>query len=175
MDHISIHAPIVGCDKGGRWWITSIWNFNPRTHRGVRHWNVLQSFFCYIISIHAPIVGCDNIKNTISTTNINFNPRTHRGVRLWGWKIYISLFYFNPRTHRGVRHCQSIHWQCMTQISIHAPIVGCDYASCGVYPDIPYFNPRTHRGVRLSPASISTLYSYFNPRTHRGVRRYLCW
>ena len=80
------------------------------------------------------------------------------------------------------------------QISIHAPIVGCDlfflkiriktvkfqstHPSWGatslkslIFSAYRYFNPRTHRGVRLWARTcyIPTI-PYFNPRTHRGVR-----
>ena len=146
----------------------------------------------------------------------NFNPRTHRGVRL-EWSVDADWpDNFNPRTHRGVRlatkRClifndlfQSTHpsWgatphkvkeSCPLLISIHAPIVGCDWFTWKVCHQIDYFNPRTHRGVRLSGTWIwqrayqisihapivgcdriqcwqVTSQKNFNPRTHRGVRR----
>ena len=59
------------------------------------------------------------------------------------------------------------------KISIHAPIVGYDQVSCITGVLIWYFNPRTHRGVRHN----RTMYvdskdlNNFNPRTHRGVRQ----
>ena len=101
---ISIHAPIVGCDItlgakkyaflqfqsthpswGATWAVVakciSLSDFNPRTHRGVRHKEALakevrlifqsthpswgatiedsKEFRRFLISIHAPIVGCD--------------------------------------------------------------------------------------------------------------------
>ena len=55
---ISIHAPIVGCDR-----IT------------------LEYFKSRSISIHAPIVGCDEVLPRRLHHVKNFNPRTHRGVR----------------------------------------------------------------------------------------------
>ena len=78
-------------------------------------------------------------------------------------------------------------------ISIHAPIVGCDVYALLIRLVCSYFNPRTHRGVRrdaknariarnlfqsthpswgatyLAVNSLPFL-KYFNPRTHRGVR-----
>ena len=124
------------------------------------------------ISIHAPIVGCDHPHYKNRSVSDPFQS-THPS---WGATILYSyrcsfLIYFNPRTHRGVRLflCHriyrvidiSIHapivgcdWDTNAftnsgSISIHAPIVGCDekkrwYASC----KLRYFNPRTHRGVR---------------------------
>ena len=37
LQRISIHAPIVGCDQISLVLICKTFNFNPRTHRGVRH------------------------------------------------------------------------------------------------------------------------------------------
>ena len=79
-------------------------------------------------------------------------------------------------------------------ISIHAPIVGCDlFLFCNLHVQCSYFNPRTHRGVRryqqldnsllivfqsthpswgatLNQIILMYFLFYFNPRTHRGVR-----
>ena len=79
-------------------------NFNPRTHRGVRHPVSVNLWNSSFISIHAPIVGCDRLSSVRQATDIisihapivgcdinrrrwlqpfkDFNPRTHRGVRL---------------------------------------------------------------------------------------------
>ena len=102
-----------------------------------------------LISIHAPIVGCDMLDVILLMLDHYFNPRTHRGVRLkriihkvyctrfqsthpsWGATILSSqgcdnIFNFNPRTHRGVRRGARGNITRLIQISIHAPIVGCD-------------------------------------------------
>ena len=169
---ISIHAPIVGCDdmqylKGtdtqefqsthpswgattaNHWTLTSMHDFNPRTHRGVRLYSFFkkplsirfqsthpswgattEAFKCcgYIsISIHAPIVGCDMIYSVFQSQENNFNPRTHRGVRPCKYRIHRSdIPDFNPRTHRGVRRMDFLERFQKMSISIHAPIVGCD-------------------------------------------------
>ena len=60
----------------------------------------------------------------------------------------------------------------MINISIHAPLAGCDACSrINLFPD-SYFNPRTPCGVRRSstPATYQP-YHNFNPRTPCGVRR----
>ena len=148
--YISIHAPIVGCDMG----------VDITTH--------VISY----ISIHAPIVGCDmGFRNGYTDKQIrDFNPRTHRGVRPFKWRWIYRRCNFNPRTHRGVRRSmqgqrylqlqfQSTHpswgatehckgkWS-VCKISIHAPIVGCDFSLEITGTQQRYFNPRTHRGVR---------------------------
>ena len=187
---ISIHAPIVGCDvfsecygvhdkwfqsthpswgatlciaiaEGTKWM-----DFNPRTHRGVRHWLIITHqtatiisihapivgcdidkpniiFNCLVISIHAPIVGCDDFYSTNAVQRRNFNPRTHRGVRRWLW-------------------CR-VHYKRV--ISIHAPIVGCDRSLMMKMMFSRNFNPRTHRGVRRYSYE-SILYSDRFQSTH---------
>ena len=84
INTISIHAPIVGCDSDIRSNHLHKYNFNPRTHRGVRRMAILKSSIIWkfqsthpswgatkaslaflvssLISIHAPIVGCDTVK-----------------------------------------------------------------------------------------------------------------
>ena len=79
--------------------------------------------------------------------------------------------YFNPRTHRGVRLSRDYFDTIIIDISIHAPIVGCDSSMIKPSSSNCYFNPRTHRGVRLNRIIIHFFTKYFNPRTHRGVRR----
>ena len=103
---ISIHAPIVGCDQCHLRLVLGFFDFNPRTHRGVRpsgnfNRTLFEKFqsthpswgatnFVEIdntiakISIHAPILGCDACLNTSLNCNFYFNPRTHRGVRRRG-------------------------------------------------------------------------------------------
>ena len=57
--------------------------------------------------------------------------------------------YFNPRTHRGVRRPGMKYRVKTHNISIHAPIVGCDHIPRIAFMHYLDFNPRTHRGVRL--------------------------
>ena len=150
---ISIHAPIVGCD------ISIISNhqkiiFEISIHAPIVGCDInmqLLPLHNFQISIHAPIVGCDfHINDLEGLYNLNFNPRTHRGVRRWLHNCSAAKSYFNPRTHRGVRPC-NCYTSCMsTNISIHAPIVGCDSFWFFNINISAYFNPRTHRGVRLA-------------------------
>ena len=132
-----------------------ILNFNPRTHRGVRHVLIGVSSISYGISIHAPIVGCDmsnvffiNLKGEISIHApivgcdcikkihlyflLNFNPRTHRGVRQYH-SFYFSFLSRFQSTHPswGATITVLVNGAEIWKISIHAPIVGCD-GSTGV-------------------------------------------
>ena len=149
MLFISIHAPIVGCDHKRCKCTIDVHNFNPRTHRGVRHMSTKIIEVYLIISIHAPIVGCDGGFASGIVNKFKFQS-THPS---WGattmlldegYAVLISIHApivgcdkqtninpftianFNPRTHRGVRHCEGRHSYRHGVISIHAPIVGCD-------------------------------------------------
>ncbi len=125
---ISIHAPLTGCD------------YCPPS--------------CFLahtdISIHAPLTGCDRIDPTDTLGRSNFNPRTPYGMRLLiSSGLQTSICYFNPRTPYGMRlsvkkdsHNTSLNFNprtpygmrlylaniacTFTNISIHAPLTGCD-------------------------------------------------
>ena len=56
-------------------------------------------------------------------------------------------------------------------ISIHAPLAGCDRAPDKARYGVIYFNPRTPRGVRRLIRISCNDSIHFNPRTPRGVRR----
>ena len=147
---ISIHAPLTGCDPMRAQWflyvqifqsthplrdatknlntvVETILDFNPRTPYGMRP----QEYM-------ADKLGCHN-----------FNPRTPYGMRRLlrssniGSQVFqsthplrdatvskilcaIRKWYFNPRTPYGMRHKRKIAKQVREEISIHAPLTGCD-------------------------------------------------
>ena len=182
-----VRRPIFRCNIFHR-------HFNPRTPHGVRHGNVFPAVF-------AP----------------NFNPRTPHGVRpfqisaLYVKEVFQSTHpsrgattklipfpdlssHFNPRTPHGVRPPRRGLRLPLGQISIHAPLTGCDdtltasspehspfqstHPSRGAtnrqahHPAYPVdFNPRTPHGVRLRNTWPFLRHVYFNPRTPHGVRR----
>ena len=147
---ISIHAPIVGCDQHTSIYgnmVTWFQSTHPSWGATYSLCNVLtgekfqsthpswgatvaglSTFGVTLISIHAPIVGCDQISQTLSKTPSKFQS-THPS---WGatWRSFCI--------QKGIDKFQSTHpsWgativketKCRTycQISIHAPIVGCD-------------------------------------------------
>ena len=168
---ISIHAPIVGCDTNAFSVLIITLDFNPRTHRGVRQGWILFHSKRQTISIHAPIVGCDHAKHWTGNRWKYFNPRTHRGVRHDKCRKRSQDVYFNPRTHRGVRPIMYQSQLFTSKISIHAPIVGCDYDWILPSAIIKLFQS-THPSWGATIQSLVKHYSrfYFNPRTHRGVR-----
>ena len=124
-------------------------NFNPRTPCGVRP-----------------------VEAILSYRSTHFNPRTPCGVRRSFGAPACPPTYFNPRTPCGVRHdaihrldsslkFQSTHplrgatglfpeKYAAFQISIHAPLAGCDKAARHEQKSQPNFNPRTPCGVRRS-------------------------
>ena len=133
------------------------------------------------ISIHAPIVGCD-INPTFSTSFFGVFQSTHPS---WGAtrsrnRKKRASRNFNPRTHRGVRQCNIIIFLAHFDISIHAPIVGCDFISVTNRHKINIFQS-THPswGATKLWWLVSKITDNFNPRTHRGVRRQMrkgyCW
>ena len=139
-----------------------------------------------------------------------------RGATAYGFEIKKDFYNFNPRTPRGVRRLskrdhvidrifQSTHpsrgatfdanvWKIGGNISIHAPLAGCDGKSKTYGYASSNFNPRTPRGVRpdcpapgREPNRFQSTHPSrgatcqldglcfrdpdFNPRTPRGVRQ----
>ena len=160
----------MGCDLNILIKCFTCSDFNPRTHRGVRHDlklypgnNIIISIhapivgcdedylvLCRIpqISIHAPIVGCDGSSSFVSYSLTNFNPRTHRGVRQ---DIFCSFLMSKRFQSTHPSWGATIYLKdnpSLSSISIHAPIVGCDTSVLRLLLDGLNFNPRTHRGVR---------------------------
>ena len=122
---ISIHAPLAGCD------VVSI--------RG--------NFFT-LISIHAPLAGCDGGRAANACRYRNFNPRTPCGVRPSTSSADVSFSTFQS-THplRGATPSISINIF-SSEISIHAPLAGCDAFGDAAVASKNHFNPRTPCGVR---------------------------
>ena len=122
---VSIHAPRVGCDSN--------------------RWSIYAQ---YVVSIHAPRVGCDRDAINQAIAMLCFNSRTPCGVRLSGGGSRLEDLSFNSRTPCGVRPrysakqvtkilfqfthpvwgatCKYSGGGWSTDVSIHAPRVGCD-------------------------------------------------
>ena len=156
------------------WWETKSQIFQS-THPS---WGatLLSSFICFArasISIHAPIVGCDRIQQEVLHQVLNFNPRTHRGVRHYQLHYQMAYILFQS-THPswGATGRASLVLD-LRSISIHAPIVGCDYLLFFFIIFLILFQS-THPswGATLCFRKCWLGSDYFNPRTHRGVRRF---
>ena len=98
----------------------------------------------------------------------NFNPRTPGGVRP-AWAQWSSArSHFNPRTPGGVRRAFSSVGSWFSEISIHAPRVGCDIRPYGLARPSIHFNPRTPGGVRPIYDLCVSLYQLEFQSTHPG-------
>ena len=122
------------------------------------------------ISIHAPLAGCDPTTICARPMCTDFNPRTPCGVRPRARRLFSAMPEFQS-THplRGATKIMkgSPFYQ---DISIHAPLAGCDSGDCRPCHLRVNFNPRTPCGVRLPPEAWQSYPAYFNPRTPCGVR-----
>ena len=147
-NRISIHAPLAGCDINRPFPFIPRQNFNPRTPCGVRPDRSYRSFYLYTISIHAPLAGCDNNITSRNRKQKNFNPRTPCGVRPKCWSACVPSNIFQS-THplRGATERFASTFL-SENISIHAPLAGCDRDTLSFPTILSYFNPRTPCGVR---------------------------
>ena len=126
---ISIHAPLAGCDRGGS-----------------------MTALTRLISIHAPLAGCDIRLRSGGRLAANFNPCTPCGVRPAQAAGRRWMEDFNPCTPCGVRPTATTIANIICQISIHAPLAGCDRRRVHTLPRSTNFNPCTPCGVRPSVA-----------------------
>ena len=125
---ISIHAPLAGCDDGTRAATCASRSFQS-THplRGATLRQMYPERVRYI-SIHAPLAGCDPTSRPSSTTYSRFQS-THplRGATSVDLRHPAALVpHFNPRTPCGVRLMIGLYAGLRREISIHAPLAGCD-------------------------------------------------
>ena len=124
---ISIHAPLTGCDGLTFWAVCQQVNFNPRTPYGMRRSTQAKNQLYSWISIHAPLTGCD-VRSTLIVWPISIFQSTHplRDATCTFISIKSSGMYFNPRTPYGMRHKPMTYAYGNANISIHAPLTGCD-------------------------------------------------
>ena len=130
----------------------------------------VNDYWRVLISIHAPLAGCDLRFESMADMPPNFNPRTPCGVRPTLFATPTLHMNFNPRTPCGVRQGSETQRLCSkqfqsthplrgatipgvsertyTDISIHAPLAGCDLPRGHRRPRQKDFNPRTPCGVR---------------------------
>ena len=128
-----------------------LFDFNPRTHRGVR--------LIIHLLLHVP--------------GPNFNPRTHRGVRhMQQGKERQTVQFQSTHPSWGATMLVVLHYCIDTIFQSTHPSWGATKYDGRRKSTVLNFNPRTHRGVRLDIVlSWLTESNDFNPRTHRGVRR----
>ena len=160
---ISIHAPLAGCDVVCLYLVVKYFDFNPRTPCGVRPVKERRFKNIQRISIHAPLAGCDENRLPPERKSLHFNPRTPCGVRPFQPRLLQRAHRFQS-THplRGATYARHNRKR-KHDISIHAPLAGCDSFTHYHHRQILNFNPRTPCGVRLllivSPRRIPTFQS----------------
>ena len=147
--HISILAPLAGCDSGchsaicagtlfqsSHPWrgatIVDVAKLVPNPFQSSHPWRGATGSPALLrqhrrISILAPLAGCDRA--------LRRGRCRHKD--------------FNPRTPGGVRHPEAYKRRVRDRISILAPLAGCDRARAEQPRKVLYFNPRTPGGVRL--------------------------
>ena len=150
-DGISIHAPLAGCDGQMR---PDPARIGISIHAPLAGCDTarLENGMTEGISIHAPLAGCDEFQLCRYACVHNFNPRTPCGVRPLRVSVEQPLRVFQS-THplRGATQWEmpnEANWN----ISIHAPLAGCDKGNHPYTAHYQDFNPRTPCGVRLHPA-----------------------
>ena len=103
VNSISIHAPLTGCD-----------------------FNSSGTVIFSNISIHAPLTGCDRWCSQMQFSRHRFQS-THplRDATQSKHRIFhVMQFQSTHPLRDATRHSGSIIW--LHQISIHAPLTGCD-------------------------------------------------
>ena len=149
LNHISIHAPLVGRDAADVGRPGAPRDFNPRAPRGARPVESSSGSQRRHISIHAPLVGRDD--------------------RLVAFAA--SPFNFNPRAPRGARHGLLLLSAQDGQISIHAPLVGRDSPENPPAPCAQAFqSTRPSWGATWKPRRRTSSSRHFNPHAPRGAR-----
>ena len=163
---ISTHAPRTGSDTmfGGRQ--SSLWNFNPRSPHGERHWERVGMGADRTISTHAPRTGSDlfGLKQ-MQACQRDFNPRSPHGERLAHTAFFHHAPIFQPTLPaRGATAFWGRMLPFSRHISTHAPRTGSDVGQVvvGENGQISTHAPRT--GSDLSPGSVSP--SSSNISTH---------
>ena len=117
------------------------------------------------ISIHAPLTGCDNGSEAFICVAQNFNPRTPYGMRLAIQWIFQGTTKFQS-THPLRDATSSFNRRVIIMdISIHAPLTGCDLTLRVTLLDVFNFNPRTPYGMRPR-ASAATITEMLFQSTH---------
>ena len=122
-------------------------DFNPRTPCGVRPNYVPVSQKGAAFQSTHPLRGATGGRGQTSTRRKFQSTHPLRGAT----QIADNLYMFED-------------------ISIHAPLAGCD-GLLALHPETDAdFNPRTPRGVRRSDLTLALILVHFNPRTPCGVR-----
>ena len=167
---ISIHAPLAGCDAGRCTPKSQKTHFNPRTPCGVRLRQRLPGRSAARFQSTHPLRGATPDARAQLLRLQHFNPRTPCGVRPWTRSSSGASGEFQS-THplRGAT-CLAKLKDKTDEISIHAPLAGCDLPRKAQGQNGRNFNPRTPCGVRPDSTPSPSCSADFNPRAPCGAR-----
>ena len=129
--------------------MTYSYDFNPRTPYGMR----LNIFFCLFIYFYR-FQSTHPLRHATRFLWLMHYQRKFQSTHPLRDATPAVMYhvaehnYFNPRTPYGMRLSAGNTVGSGADISIHAPLTGCDRVS-RIYPRIKkYFNPRTPYGMR---------------------------
>ena len=145
---ISIHAAQEGCDVAEQVGNEPLYNFNPRSPRGLRQDKIKNGTSRKGISIHAAQEGCDRLFQPLRTHLNNFNPRSPRGLRQFGLLNLLNQKEFQSTQPKRAATKIAAFKTARDSISIHAAQEGCDIVLLKTVLLLGYFNPRSPRGLR---------------------------
>ena len=146
---ISIHAPLAGCDMQGAFAMQKYIKFqSPHPLRGATSSFLIQSTKPVKFQSTHPLRGATPCFLAPTSPAQHFNPRTPCGVRRATGRQDPDAAQFQS-THplRGATDFGKFV-ETMRDISIHAPLAGCDAIPPRRKPGAVDFNPRTPCGVR---------------------------
>ena len=151
-------------------------NFNPRTPRGVRPEQDCHANQVPAISIHAPREGCDCFGGDGVTGAVIFQS-THpaRGATRAHGSSLRWHSNFNPRTPRGVRQTRAACHGGGAKFQSTHPARGATVAFCEGAESLRISIHAPREGCDRRHDADGGEPGHFNPRTPRGVRLWWCF
>ena len=145
----------MGCDGIGAALLPRPPRFNSRTPCGVRPLKQFQELCQQKFQFTHPVWGATSMRPVGGLT-----PKFQSTHPVWGAtpiasKAACTGQSFNSRTPCGVRRQRACLSDAQTQVSIHAPRVGCDLIGYLSAVILDSFNSRTPCGVRLTMLDLS--------------------
>ena len=147
--------------------------FNPRTPCGVRHERANLLHTKSIFQSTHPLRGATaSVVDNLAVTVVFQSTHPLRGATCRSCRGLCDAKNFNPRTPCGVRPQFLIHIGGFLEISIHAPLAGCDLVHSKHKFGLPGISIHAPLAGCDSPSrGLAGWIVDFNPRTPCGVRR----
>ena len=148
---ISIHAPLAGCDASHRRDNARHGYFNPRTPCGVRRRSGGASARCARFQSTHPLRGATASQLQSSMQSLFQSTHPLRGATTPDGERKEDTIFQSTHPLRGATSFRR-QYGIPSNISIHAPLAGCDMRVQVKGNFNVHFNPRTPCGVRLMRA-----------------------